>query len=255
MPNPKKKIAIVRAIDLRLVQAEHASCFTKLKPFYFSNYNKEIFFYSKKVGLKYISLPLTPSLYFDPASIIFDKPVNKSWLYFQRDRFEKVLKNIDYYQIQEPYFIYSGQTADVSKKFNRPLICAPWTSFLHPSTYIPPYSFSVRKTIRQTSLFIVRSKKAEKDYLSHFKIPDHKKVLIYHGINLKRYLPAKTKESDHVKILFAGQLTKHKGIDDLLAIFPKLVKNSKKAIELIICGGGEYEKKIRQMSQILPISF
>lgn len=250
----RKKIAVIRALDVRLIQAEFAAQFKKLKPVYISNYKREIAVFSKKVGLDYLPLPLTPSMFFDPLSIIFDKPVNKSWLHFDRKKLEKVLEGVDFFQIQEPYFIYSGQVAEIARKTKKPLICAPWTCFLHPSTFIPPYSFSVRKVIKQTDLFIARSKRANR-YLAYFKIPERKKVLIYHGVDLERFYPVKKKKGEKVKILFAGQLTQHKGIDDLLDVYPQLVKAVKEKVQLVICGKGEYEERIKKMSETLPIEY
>lgn len=251
----RKKIAVIRALDVRLIQAEYAARFRKLQSVFISDYRKEIFSYSKKVGLDYKDVPLVPSTFFDPISIIFGKSMNKSWLYFHREKLEKILKNVDVIQIQEPYFIYAGQIADYAKKYKKPLICAPWTSFLHFSTYLPPYSFSVKKSVRQTDLFITRSKKNEKDYLSHFKIPDSKKVLIYHGIDLERFYPARKDGGEVVKILFTGHLVQHKGIDDLLDVFPKIIKEIKSKVQLVICGDGGYESKIREMAKTLPIKF
>jgi len=250
-----KKIAIIRALDVRLIQAEFAAQFSKLKPSFVANYEEEIQLYAKKTGLNYIDIPLTPWKMFDPLSLVFGKRFNKSWLWFEPKVLEKSLSEMDIFQVQEPYFFYSAQVAGLAKKLNKPLICAPWTSFIHSSTYIPPYSLNVRRTIDQTDLFIVRTKRVNR-YLSHFKVPENKKVLIYHGIDTKRFYPKKRKDNGKVKILFVGQLHSHKGFDDLLEIFPKLVKETKGKVELVVASqGGELKDKVIAMSKNLPVTY
>ena len=190
----------------------------------------------------------------DSLKFISGKTVHQSWLVFKQKELERVLKKIDFYQIQEPFFLYSGQVAEVSKKYDKPLIMAPWMCFKHPSTYIPPYSLSVKKSLEQTDLFIMRTNKVN-DYLSLFKLSDKKKVLIYHGVDTKRFYPLKNIDDDKVRILFVGVLDESKGLNDILEIFPKLVKLSKKKLELTICGRGNLEKKVVEMSRSLPIKY
>jgi glycosyltransferase involved in cell wall biosynthesis len=250
----KKSIAVIRAIDIRVSQAEYASHFKKFNSFYLSNYNKEIKDYLKNKSTKYISLDMKHMYFIDPFKFIYGKTVHQSWLVFKQKELERALKQVDYYQIQEPFFLYSGQVAEVSKKYDKPLIMAPWMCFNHPSTYIPPYSFGVTKSINQTDLFIIRTNKVN-DYLSLFKLSDKKKVLIYHGVNTKRFYPSNKKDDDKVRILFVGVLDESKGLNDILDIFPELIKLSKRKLELIICGIGNLEKKVIEMSKSLPIKY
>jgi len=252
---PKKQIAIIRALDVRLSQAEHAASFRKIKPVFVSNYEKTIDRYLAKQKIKHSFLKLTPSFFIDPVTLLTGRKTHQSWLYFERDQLEKVLSKIDLYQIQEPFFLYSGQVAQVAKKFDRPLISAPWMCFDHPSTYVPPYSFSVKKAIEGTDLFMMRTTRVN-NYLNHFRIPDRKKVLIYHGVNTKRfYPPKKEKEDDKIRILFVGVLHVSKGLDDILDVFPKLIKKSGKNIELVICGRGPLVGKVVGMAKDLPIRY
>jgi glycosyltransferase involved in cell wall biosynthesis len=250
----KKTIAFIRALDVRITQAEHAAHFKELRPFYISNYNKEIKDYLKNKFAKYIPLDLKPEFLFDPVRLFSGRTAQQSWLIFKQKGLEKVLKEIDFYQIQEPFFLYSGQVADVAKKYDKPLIMALWMCFNHPSTYIPPYSFSVKKSISQTDLFITRTERVE-NYLSRFKIPESKKVLIYHGVNLKRFFPRNERDSRTIRILFVGRLSTSKGFDDILEVFPELVKESPGKIELVVCGSGSLQSKVVKMSESLPIKY
>lgn len=248
-----EKIAIIRALDLRIIQAEYAAHFRKFISFFISNENKEIENFLEKEDATYVKLKLTPPYLFDPIRL-FGGTSHQSWLVFNKKSLESALGPIDIYQIQEPFFLYSGQIAEIAGKFNKPLIMAPWMCFNHPSTYIPPYSLSVKKAIHQTDLYIMRTQRVN-NYLSRFKIPDSKKVLIYHGVNLKRFYPRKKKGNDKIKILFVGVLDSSKGLDDILDIFPKLMKETKKKVELVICGKGNFEGKVRDTAKTLPINY
>lgn len=251
----RKSIAVIRALDVRLIQAEFAARFKKLKPSFIANYSKEILAYSKKVNLDYINLPLSPWLFIDPISLLLGKQLNKSWMWFEPSELKKTLEKIDIFQIQEPYFFYSAQIANMAKKMNKPLISAPWTCFMHPSVFTFPYSLNAKRAIDQTDLFIIRTKKVN-DYLSYYKIPERKKILIYHGVDLKRFYPSQRKKDNKVKILFVGKLVDHKGIGDLLDIFPKLVRETKMEVELIVVGkSGEFKEKVINMSKNNPITY
>ncbi|MDP2649506.1 MAG: glycosyltransferase family 4 protein [bacterium] len=250
----KKSIAIIRALDLRIVQAEHATHFRKFKSFFVSNENEEIENFLEKKNATCVKLKLAHSYLFDPVRLLFGGTSHQSWLIFDNRSLENTLRPIDFYQIQEPFFPYSGQIAGMAEKFNKPLIMAPWMCFNHASTYIPPYSLSVKKAIDQTDLYIMRTKRVN-NYLSRFKIPDRKKVLIYHGVNLKRFFPIEKKDDGKIKILFVGILDSSKGLDDILDIFPKLIKETKKRVELVICGKGNLEGKVRDMAKTLPINY
>ena len=250
----RKKMAVVRALDVRLIQAEYAAQFKKLEPFFVSNDSRRVNKYLIRAGVEHIKLKLVPTYLVDPVSMLLRKTGPQSWLGFERKSLEKELKLIDIYQIQEPFFLYSGQVADVARKFNKSLITAPWMCFNHLSTYIPPYCWSVKRVIEQTDLFILRTKRVN-NYLSNFKIPDSKKALVYHGINTKRFYPRKEKTDEKIRIVFVGALGKHKGLDDILDIFPKLVKTAKKKVELVVYGRGVLESRVREMSKDLPIKY
>ncbi|OGM15465.1 hypothetical protein A2V56_00715 [Candidatus Woesebacteria bacterium RBG_19FT_COMBO_42_9] len=249
-----KSIAIIRALDLRIIQGEYAATFKRIEPFFVSNYNREIKNLLKSKKTNYIDLKLTQPYLFDPIRLFFKRTSHQSWLAFDNKSLEKTLLPIDFLQIQEPFFLYSGQVADIAQKYNKPLIMAPFMCFNHLSSYIPPYSLSVRRAIDQTDLFIMRTERVS-NYLSQFKIPNRKKVLIYHGINTKCFFPRKKDRGGKIRILFVGVLDSNKGLDDILDVFPKLVKLSRRDIELVICGKGVLEKKVLNMAKTLPINY
>ena len=250
----KKSIAVIRALDVRIIQAEYASHFRNFRGYFVANYNGEAerFLGAKKIIYKKVDI--TPAYLIDPLSVLLGRPNHQSWMILEKKGLENVLKDIDIYQLQESFFLYSGQVAGIAKKFNKPLVMAPWMLFDHPSTYIPPYCLSVRKSMEQTDLFILRTQMVE-NYLSKFKIPARKKVLIYHGVNTKRFYPRKEKHDEVVRLLFVGLLDRSKGIDDILDNFPRLVKASKAKIELVVCGKGKLEGRVRSLAKTLPIHY
>lgn len=248
------RLAIIRALDLRIIQAEYASFFVKLKPSFISNYSREIDSFLKKRKTRYIYLKLKPSHLLEPVSFFKGQISHQSPMDFEDKSLLAVLARHDVLQIQEPFFLYSGQVAKMAEKLDKPLIITPFTSFNHPSSFIPPYSTSVKNSVSRSDLFILRTKKVE-DYLGRFKIPDSKKVLIYHGVNLKRFYPRQKTDTGVVKILFVGQMNESKGLDDLLAIFPKLIKEVRTKPELIICGRGGLERKVEALAEKYPIKY
>lgn len=249
-----KKIAVIRALDFRIIQAEYTSFFRKINSIYISNFDSKVSNILKDIKCKSINIRLKSPYLFDPVEMIFGKKAHQSWFNFDQKSLEKALKNIDIYQIQEPFFLYSGQVSEIAKTYGKLLIMAPFMCFDHLSSFIPPYSISVKKSINQTDLFILRTSKVE-NYLSRFRIPESKKVLIHHGINTKRFFPDNNHDSEEVKILFVGQLDKSKGLDDILDVFPKLIKKTKKKIKLVICGNGRLINRVLEMSKYLPIEY
>lgn len=250
-----KKIGVFRALDLRVVQAEYAMAFRRLTGFFVSNQQREITAFFKADSRRWLRLGLRAPFILDPVSLITGTTSHRSWLEYEQKQLELIIKKMDLCQIQEPFFLYSGQVAKYTKKLNKPLITAPWMCFNHLSTYIPPYAWSVRQVMEKTDLFILRTKRVNR-YLDVFKVPERKRVLIYHGVNTRRFYPGKKKPGDKVRILFAGVLHQSKGINDLLAVWPEVVKAvGKKKVELVVCGQGAEAEKVKTMAKVWPIKF
>lgn len=250
-----KKIGVFRALDLRVVQAEYAMAFRRLTGFFVSNQQQEIAAFFKTNSRRWLRLGLRPWFILDPVSLIIGKPSHQSWLEYEPEQLELIIKKMDLCQIQEPFFLYSGQVAKIAAKLNKPLVTAPWMCFNHLSTYLPPYSFSVREVMAGTSLFITRTERVNR-YLDGFKIPGRKRVLVYHGVNPNRFCPGKKKPAGKVRVLFAGALHQSKGINDLLAVWPQVVKAvGKKEAELVICGKGAEAEKVKAMAKVWPIKY
>ncbi len=257
MKNKRLKMAVVRGIDVRIPQAEFASCFKSIDTAFVADdisFSKELKdMLNNKIP--YIAVPQAYAYLFDPVKLVLGKQTHQSWVSFEQQALDNALRDFDLLEIYEPYFFYSAQVAKLAKKKRIPLITEIWTSFPnHPANFVPPYSLNTKEVIAQTDLFILRSKKAL-SYLEPFNIPERRKVVIYSGVNLKRFFPRKVKKDEKIRILFVGVLAIHKGLDDLLAVFPRLVEKYKDNIELIICGQGALKEEVIKMSKEYPISY
>lgn len=252
--NNRNKIAVVRGMDVRQSQAEFASFFKKIEPVFIGNLDHEIKQYLSEKRTQWVDLPLKPSFIIDYAKLLKGKVTHQSLFDFEDKALRNAVNQATFIEIYEPYFPYSNQLANLAKERGIPLITEIWTSFPnHPANFIPPYSFYVKNVIKKTDLFILRSKKAF-SYLEPFKIPPDKKVLIYPGVDLEKFKPVK-KRSGKVAILFVGVLSKHKGLDDILSIFPRLAQKYKGEVELVVCGVGPLKKEILKLKKILPIKY
>lgn len=250
----KNKIGIFRALDVRFTHAEFAASFRTLDPVFIANMTAELQAYLNKRNVINHTIGLEPVFFVDPVYPLLKKTDFTPWLQFNSRLLQENISDISIFEIYEPYFFYSSQIADVASKKHVPLITEIWTSFSgHPSKYVPPYNFLVKNVIEKTDLFILRSKRAA-SYLNSVSIPENKKHVLYHGVNLKRFYPAK-KHNDKIKILFVGALAAHKGLDDLLAVFPNLADKYHGRIELIICGEGPMQEEVNQLSKSLPIIY
>jgi glycosyltransferase involved in cell wall biosynthesis len=193
---------------------------------------------------------MEPVWYVDPVKTILGRRTHQSWLHFNPKAINDALLGADIVEIYEPYFFDSKQVAGLANKKGIIVITEIWTSFPnHPANFIPPYSLNVRSVIKNTDLFLVRSKRAL-SYLVQFNVPSKKIAVIYHGVNLKRFFPKRKKESSNkVIILFVGALRKSKGIGDLLTVSARLKKEFKGGTELVICGKGPLESEVKQHAQ------
>jgi len=228
------RIGVLRGLRPRESQREFFSCFKKLEVRFLSN------------------LEFTPWFLFDPIKLFGGKSDHRSWL--KPADLEKHLRDVDVVNTFELMYFFSSQAACLAKKHKKLMTTTVWTSFPHPSWFIPPYSLNVRKTLKWTDLFLAKSNRAAENYLRFFKVPAGKIKVIYPGVDLKRFYPVEEKTWQGVRLLFSGQLVESKGLEDILAVFPKLCKRFPD-LTLWICGQGVMEKKVKQASRQWPIKY
>lgn len=250
----KSSIGIFRALDVRMSHVEFVADFRDFHASLIAPKSSELKKVLTEVAIKTYSIPLMPRWLFDPVYPLLKKTDFTPWLQFDTKQLSKISCAFDVYEIYEPYFFYSSQIADLACKNKVPLITEIWTSFPeHPSLYCPPYNILVKNVVSKTDLFVLRTKRAH-SYLQSFLIPEEKKVTLYHGVNLQRFFPL-TKDDAIITILFVGALASHKGLDDLLSVFPLLVEKYPKKLKLVICGDGPMRNEIIKLAHQLPIEY
>ncbi len=147
---------------------------------------------------------------------------------------------------------------DLKPKAGKKLVTVVWVNIpYHISTFIPPYSQSVKEVVKYTDLFILRSKRALR-FTDSLGIPKSKVKVIYKGVDMTMFHPStkprlKLKKKE-INICYVGQLVASKGVPDLLSVFIKLSREYKN-VKLTIAGVGPLEKIIRKYSQYYPISY
>lgn len=92
------------------------------------------------------------------------------------------------------------------------------------------------------------------EYLAHAYILAgfnyHKMHVLWNGIDIKRFLRVKHKESNKVRITFAGYFGKHKGVHILISAVAML---GNKNIEINLVGTGAEEKNYKMLAEELGI--
>ncbi len=250
----KLSIGIFRAIDVRVPHIEFTAAFKHLNAALITHISAELQKAVHEHDVKVYDIPLKPRYFFDPLYPLLKKTDFTPWMQFDSKLLETVSARFDIYEIYEPYFFYSSQIADIASKNWKPLVTEIWTSFSqHPARYIPPYKSLINNVIHKTDLFVLRTERALQ-YLEPYRIPASKKAVVYHGIDISRFSPSK-QPHEKIRILFVGALAKHKGLDDLLAVFPKLVEKYPGKLELVVCGEGPMQEVVQHVSERLPVRY
>lgn len=247
------RIGIIRGLMPRLTQAEFAASFTTYEPVFITGESSnEITSYCKEKGLLHRDLPVQPIWYSDPLEMLFKRRVHQSWV--NLSHLEEACHDLTLLQTYELYHFFSGQAASLSKRMHIPLVCEVWTSFAeHPAYLLPPYSLTVKKVIKQASLFIARSHKVHVA-LRKLGIPDEKIIVLYQGINVQRFVPRKQKKNKQQVVLFVGELEAYKGVAQLLAIWPSVQQKYPNA-KLVLIGKGSLEEIAKKVSGVQVLGY
>ena len=253
----KPKMAVIRQV--RPSEALFYDAFQRMDVRFIFTTQNAVSYPVKTKNLEFVNLEFKPKWLFDPIAN-FNRGIytNRSWV--EITGLEKQLKDVDVVNTSSIFYVWSGQEARLAKKLGKKLVSIVWENIPHHlSTFIPPYSFSVREVVKSADLFILRSKQALR-FTDSLGILRKKVKVIYKGVDLSMFhhcSPASPKRSRgraKLKILYVGQLAVSKGVADLLLAFAKLSKELKD-IELLIAGAGPLEKMVRRFSQNYPVSY
>jgi len=244
----KPKIGIVRGLMPRFTQAEFACSFKRFEPTFITGEARgEIKDFCNKEKLNTRDLRLKKILKIDPVEILLGNRTHQSFVGLEGLR--DAVRGLDVLETYELYHFFSGQAAEAAKDLKIPLVCEVWTSFLHPAYFIPPYSFTVRKVIKNTRLFIARSYKAKRALLK-LGIPKEKIRVVYHGVNLRRFRGSRRNRGHReIVILYVGEMEEYKGVGDLLKIWPEIYKKHPHA-NLWLVGKGSLLEEAKGMTGV-----
>lgn len=252
MKRPSKpKIGIIRGLMPRLTQAEFALSFKKFTTtFVTGEASDEIKDFCKEKKLKTYDLRLKKIYGIDPFGLLAGGFRHQSWIAPDKEKLLEVSRGLEILETYELYHFFSGQVADVARDLKIPLVVEVWTSFAHPAYFLPPYSMTVKKVVKQASLYVARSKKARRALLK-LGIPKEKIKLIYHGVNITRFQSKfKSKKDDEkLVILYVGEMEGYKGVDDLLKVWPEIYKDYPTA-NLWLVGKGSLLERARGVSGV-----
>lgn len=207
------------------------------RPYKYTRHNK---------NFEFTNLAYYKPFLIDPASI-FSQYGNLSFVYIKD--LEKDLEGCDLVNISDTYYFSCLQAVRWAKKNKLPVVTVIWCTIPnHITSWFPPYSYITKKVVEATDLFILRSKSVLA-FTDSLKIPRKKVRVIYKGIDLDKF---KTSTINHkpssLKILFTGNLSRAKGLDDLIFCYLSLVTMYSK-LKLVIAGDGEMRPYVEKLSK------
>jgi glycosyltransferase involved in cell wall biosynthesis len=252
---PPSKIAVVRAFP-RIPEFKFYTTFKQLKvKLIGSDPQIKVFFEKTAPHLENVSLRLKPAWFCDPIGLISGRYTHRSWVIFEN--LEHHLKDCQVINISDAYYFYCYQSARIAEKLKKPLVTIIWENIpYHPAIFLPPYALNVREVVRNTNLFILRSKSALR-FTDSLKIARSRVRVIYKGVDLSRFCPPEGFAPDNkrpVKILYVGQITRSKGVGDLLKVFSWLCREFAD-LELILAGRMQLRGGLKRFSQKFPIKY
>ena len=238
----KKSMAVIRGTREAVIKFYEN--FEKLDVKFIAGSKKPYQYKSIKGKFNFINVGFYKPLGIDPASI-FKQYGNLSWIFFKD--LEKHLEGCGAINISDTYYFYNLQAVAWAKRNNVPVVCIVWTNIAnHITSWFPPYSYVTKKVIEGTNLFILRNKKAL-DFTDSLNISRNKVKVIYKGIDLEKFhSPFTSRHSQFTNILFTGNLSRAKGLDDLLAVFTE-IRSTNPNIQLIIAGDGEMRRYVEKL--------
>ncbi|PLW79487.1 hypothetical protein C0585_07595 [Candidatus Woesearchaeota archaeon] len=165
------------------------------------------------------------------------------WLYYLKD-LEKTLKKIkpDTILSEDDYFMINTYKAcKFAKKQDIPFLNYSWDN-LFINTY-GPFKYFEKFILKNTTKFIAGTKDVRKVMIRKGISSKNIVVIPQSGVNLDFFKPKEVKKE---YILYAGQISEHKGIDTILNAIKILKKEN---IEWHFLGKGPLKDKILKISK------
>lgn len=167
---------------------------------------------------------------------------------------EELIKSTDIVNITDTYYSFNAEAIYYAKKYNKKIVTIIWATIPnHISSILPPYSFFTKMVVDNTDLFILRNKTAYR-FTDSLGIDRSKTKLIYKGVDLNHFYPAKRLTINHqpLVILYVGIYHPSKGLRELIEAFERLVKSGL-PVRLHFAGKGPMNDYINKKATVLPI--
>lgn len=140
-----------------------------------------------------------------------------------------------------------------ARKFGCPLLLKTHGSDIHEDVRYRSRRFGVVKALRRADRIIPVSQSLKKQ-IEALRIPPAKIQVIHNGIdtqhfNVRNQAACRAElglAPDEKILLFVGQLVPVKGVLSLIQLFQKYIQQHGPQLRLVLVGGGELEKAVRQ---------
>ncbi len=121
--------------------------------------------------------------------------------------------------------------------------------FFSRNLFFPLWEKLDRKCSSNAGKIIADSTKVKNEITRFYGIPDEKILVLPDGTDLKKT----GKKTAGKRVLFAGRIVPQKGLHFAVEAFPKVLEKFPEA-ELLVLGGGGWEKKLKAGAQRLNLS-
>jgi glycosyltransferase involved in cell wall biosynthesis len=164
--------------------------------------------------------------------------------------FEKHLEDIDVVVVLEVFSSLSKQFVEYCNKVNKPVVVLVYELIAeHPIYKIPRYSGNTKYVLKHADHFVNVSHMAA-EHTRTLGAPEAKNSVVYPGIDLNIFKP-NTAQQQPLSLMFVGKLEPHKGIDQVLSMYP-LLENDFHSLPLTIVGAGSWKPQVEALAQKFP---
>ena len=217
----------------------------------------ETFIYDEITNIKNFHLIILTEKITDrvnfPYSEIYTLPEKP---FFKKIQSTSLLQNIlikNKVKLVHARFGWSGiRIRKLCKKLNIPLIT---TFYGIDASRLPRHFFyrhNLKKLFQDGKIFLVQSNNMRDDII-RLGCPEEKVIVLYGGVDLKKFKLKKRVKKEKIKIIMCGRFVEKKGFEYGIRAFAKIAKDHKNTLMYII-GDGKLREKLKELTISLNIS-
>lgn len=164
--------------------------------------------------------------------------------------FEQYLQDVDVVVVLEIFSSLSKQFVEYCNSINKPVVVLVYELIgEHPIYRIPRYRSNTQYVLKHANHFVNVSQMAA-IHTERLGAPAEKNSVVYPGIDLSIFTPGSINRQPP-SLMFVGKLELHKGIDQVLDIYPRLVQDFPD-LPLTIVGSGSWKPQVEALAQKFP---